>query len=70
MEINNLLGNKMRQMMKVPENFFMARKMMMVNHMASQGYDPNQVMAFLDQVGIAEENPYWCQFMMQHGYIN
>ena len=43
---------------------------MMVNHMASQGYDPNQTMAFLDHVGIAEENPYWCQFMMQQGYIN
>ena len=51
--------------MKVPENFFQSRKMMMVNHMASQGFDPNQTMAFLDQVGIAEENPYWCNFMMQ-----
>lgn len=57
------MQNKMANMMNVPENFFMSRKMMMINHMASQGYDPNAVSTFLDQVGIAEENPYWCGFM-------
>ena len=60
MDINSLMKNRMQQMMKVPENFYISRKMMMVNHMASQGFDPNQTMAFLDQVGIAEESPYWC----------
>ena len=63
MDINNLMKNKMANLMQIPESYFMSRKMMMVNHMASQGFDPNQVLAFLDQVGIAEENPYWCQFM-------
>ena len=44
-------------MMKKPENFFCSRKMMMVNHLAQQGFAPEQVMQFLDAIGTADENP-------------
>jgi len=57
-EINNLMQQKMMgMMMKKPENFFCSRKMMMVNHLAQQGWDAGQVLQFLDAVGTADENP-------------
>ena len=55
--INNLMKNKMQQMMKVPENFFMSRKAFMINHLAQRGMDQNQVSQFLDNVGVPDENP-------------
>jgi hypothetical protein len=58
LQINNLMQQKMAGMMgKKTENFFCSRKMMMVNHLASQGWDANQVLQFLDAVGTADENP-------------
>lgn len=35
MDINHLMKNKMANIMQIPETYFMTRKMMMVNHMAS-----------------------------------
>lgn len=43
---------------------------MLIQHVMTQGMDPIQVAAFLDQIGICEENPYWLGFMQQPGYIN
>ena len=45
-------------MMKLQENFFFARKNLMMNQLAQQGWDPIQVANFLDDVGVADENPH------------
>lgn len=53
------MRNKMAMMMKAPDNFFASRKNMMINQCASMGCDAVQVKAFVDAIGIPEENVNW-----------
>ena len=67
--INNLMKGKMQQMMKLPENFFMSRRVFMINHLVQRGWDQLQVQAFLDNVGTADEEPAMVdQNMRMPGY--
>jgi len=65
MDINNLMKNKMQQMMKLPENFFMARKVFMINHLVQRGWNQQQVQAFLDNVGVPDEDPDLVDYQMR-----
>jgi len=65
MDINNLMKNKMQQMMKLPENFFMARKVFMINHLVQRGWSQQQVQAFLDNVGVPDEDPDLVDYQMR-----
>jgi len=65
LDINNLMKNKMQQMMKMPENFFMSRKVFMINHLVQRGWDQLQVQAFLDNVGIPDEEPDQVDYQMR-----
>jgi hypothetical protein len=62
------MKNQMANMMKVPDNYFMARKIQMYNLLCSQGYDPTSIQAWLENVGMAEENSVWARYVNTPGY--
>ena len=56
-QIRNKMRNEMATMMKKADGFYDFRKQQMAQ--SCVGMDYQQVIAFLDQVGIPEENKNW-----------
>ena len=55
----------MANMMKVANSYAGLRKEMAINKLTQMGYNPDQVRAFLDHIGIAEENINWVVSYLQ-----
>lgn len=68
--IQQQMQQKMKAMMHRPDSFFAMRKQMMINHLATQGYDAGALGNFLDQHGICDESTHWAMNMSVPGYIN
>lgn len=70
--IRNKMKNQMANMMKVSSDFFSMRKNEIVQKCQQQmGFDPNQLNAFIDQIGIPEENLNWIvNYKDNQGYFN
>ena len=69
--IRNQMRNQMATMMKVANNYAGLRKEQCINKLVSMGYVPDQVRAFLDHIGIAEENFNWViQYLQDPNYKN
>ena len=64
--IRNQMKNQMAQMMKVANSYAGLRKEMAINKLTQMGFDAMQARAFLDHIGIAEENINWVISYMQN----
>ena len=61
----------MALMMKKPADFFEFRKQQMCQQAGMQmNMNPDQVKAFLDNIGVPEENLMYLQHINNPGYVN
>ena len=61
----------MAMMMKRPNNFFDFRKQMLIQNCTNMMMPPEQVMAFINTIGIAEEDATWImKYKDVPGYMN
>jgi len=69
--IRNQMKNQMANMMKVANSYAGLRKEMAINKLTQMGYAAEQTRAFLDHIGIAEENINWViSYLQDTNYRN
>ena len=64
--IRNQMKNQMANMMKVANSYAGLRKEMAINKLTQMGYNADQTRAWLDHIGIAEENINWVVSYLQN----
>ena len=67
--IRNQMRNQMANMMKVSNNYAGLRKEQCINKLVQMGYTADQVRAWIDNIGLAEENLNWVvQYLVDPNY--